>query len=41
MGAVSFHVFLKDGVIASLEGASTTSWPQTEELITFAPVTER
>lgn len=36
MGAISFHIFLKDGVITCLEGASTTSWPQTEELISFA-----
>lgn len=35
-GAISFHVFLKDGVIACLEGASTSTWPETEELITFA-----
>jgi hypothetical protein len=34
-GVISFHVFLKDGVIACLEGASTSDWPETEELITF------
>jgi hypothetical protein len=37
VGGISFHVFLKDGVIASLEGASTTSWPEAEEQIWFAP----
>lgn len=35
-GVISFHVFLKDGVIACLEAASTSTWPETEELITFA-----
>jgi hypothetical protein len=35
-GVISFHVFLVDGVIACLEGASTSSWPETEELITFS-----
>lgn len=34
-GVISFHVFLKDGVIACLEGVSTSTWPETEELITF------
>ena len=35
-GAVSFNVFLRDGVIACLEAASTSAWPATEELITFS-----
>lgn len=35
-GAISFNVFLKDGVIACLEGASTSTWPKTEELIKFS-----
>jgi hypothetical protein len=35
-GAVCFNVFLKEGVIVCLEGASTSTWPATEELITFA-----
>jgi hypothetical protein len=34
-GGISFHVFLNDGVITFLEGASTASWPETEELISF------
>ena len=38
-GVISFHVFLKDGVIEFLEGVSTSAWPETEDLITFA--TER
>jgi hypothetical protein len=36
-GGISFHVFLKDGVITLLEGASTSSWPQSEDLISFSP----
>lgn len=34
-GAISFNVFLKDGVIACLEAASTSQWPDTEERIVF------
>lgn len=35
-GAISFNVFLKDGVIAFLEAASTSAWPETENLVTFS-----
>lgn len=34
-GAISFNVFLKEGLIVCLEAASTSTWPETEELITF------
>lgn len=34
-GAISFNVFLKDGLIACLEAASTSAWPETENQITF------
>lgn len=34
-GAITFNVFVRNGVISCLEGASTSSWPVTEELIVF------
>lgn len=34
-GAICFNVFLKDGVIACLEAASSTNWPSNEGLVTF------
>lgn len=34
-GAISFNVFVHDGVIACLEAASTSTWPSTEDQITF------
>ena len=34
-GAICFNVFLKGGVIACLEAASTTTWPGNEDLVTF------
>ena len=36
-GAITFSVFLKDGIIICLEAASTSGWPETEEEITFTP----
>src|SRR4051794_29793531 len=36
VGAISFNVFLKGGVIACLEAASTSAWPETEDLIAFS-----
>lgn len=34
-GAITFNVFIRDGIISCLEGASTAAWPETEDLITF------
>ena len=35
-GAIAFNVFLRNGIIVCLEGASTSAWPDNEELITFS-----
>ncbi len=34
-GAISFNVFLRDGVIVCLEAAAVSAWPTNEDLITF------
>jgi hypothetical protein len=33
--AISFNVFIKDGFIVLLEGASTATWPEDEKNIVF------
>jgi hypothetical protein len=38
-GAICFNVFIKNGMIVCLEGASGAAWPETEELITFSSPT--
>jgi hypothetical protein len=35
-GAITFNVFLKDGVISCLEAASVSTWPLDETLIKFS-----
>lgn len=35
-GAIFFVVYTKDGAISFLEGASTSSWPETENHISFS-----
>lgn len=35
-GAITLNVFLQDGIICVLEGASSANWPETEDLIIFS-----